>query len=190
MDLDLYDCPHCRTSSVLPTDEGLCPNNCKEALGLSEDMHVEAPIAAEETPKEAEDTARVEILVECKNHQGVGAFARCAECMGDFCADCLIEISGEHIWRRCGARMIQEDTTIACKEASNALKFALVGLLVIGIVLEPIAIVKALRAKKMIAADGRLRGSGTANAGLVIAIIYLVMIMLLFYLISLNTFNR
>jgi len=186
MDLGLYDCPHCRTSGVLPTDEGLCPN-CKEAIDLSKDKHVEAPIAAGETPEDADEKPKDEVLVECKNHQGVGAVDRCAECMGDFCGDCLIEISGEQICRRCGARMVQEDTTIACKEASDALKFALVGVLIIGIVLEPIAIVKGLRAKQMINSDSRLRGLGKANAALVIAIIYLVMIMLFFWVTFLNT---
>ena len=189
MDLDLYDCPHCKTSGVLPTDEGLCPN-CKKAIDLSKDKRVEVTIAVEKAPIEAEEKPKVEILVECKNHQGVGAFGRCAECMGDFCYNCLIEISGEQICRRCHALMIQEDTTIACKEASNALKFAVIGVLIIGIILEPIAIAKALRAKKMIAADRRLTGSGKANAALVIAIIYLVLITVFFYLISLNTFNR
>jgi hypothetical protein len=185
MDIELYDCPHCRTSGVLPTGEGLCPN-CKKEIDLSKDKHVEESMTAEKTPIEAEEKAMVEILVKCKNHQGIGAVDRCSECMGDFCADCLIEISGERYCRRCGAMMIQEDTTIACKEASDALKFALVGVLIIGIVLEPIAIAKAVRAKKMINSDRRLTGSGKANAALAIAIIYLVMITLFFYLMFFN----
>ena len=82
--------------------------------------------------------------------------------------------------------MDQEETTIACKEASDALKFALIGVLIIGIILEPIAIAKALRAKKMINEDSRLTGSGKANAALIIAIIYLMMISLFFYLVFSN----
>ncbi len=185
MDLDIYDCPHCNTSGVLPTDDGLCPN-CKEALDFIEDKHVEGPKVVEKAPIEAEEEPKEEILVECKNHRGVGAFDRCSECMGDFCYDCLIEISGEQFCRRCGAMMIQEDTTIACKEANSALKFAIVGVLIIGIILEPIAIAKALRAKKMIKADSRLTGMGKANTALAIAIIYLVMIMVFFYLVFFN----
>ena len=125
----------------------MCPN-CKKALDLSRDKHVEGPIAVEKAPIEAEEEPKEEILVECKNHRGIGAFDRCSECMGDFCYDCLIEISGEQFCRRCGAMMAKENVSIACKEASDALKFAIVGVLIIGIILEPIAIAKALRAKK------------------------------------------
>ena len=126
------------------------------------------------------------LFVFFQNHQGIQAVDSCAECMGDFCADCLLEIQGEQYCHQCNAMLMQEDVTIVCKEASSALKFAVVGVLVIGVILEPIAISKALKAKKMIKADQQLTGLGKANAALAIAIIYLVFIITLFYLMFTN----
>jgi hypothetical protein len=60
-----------------------------------------------------------------------------------------------------------------CPEANEALKYALFGLLCIGIILEPIAISKALAAKKKIAANPGMAGSGKATAAMVIASIAL-----------------
>jgi hypothetical protein len=59
--------------------------------------------------------------------------------------------------------------------ADEALKYALIGILCFGIVLEPMAISKALRARKMIEANPALTGSGKANAALVIAILILLL---------------
>ncbi len=186
MDLNLYDCPHCNTPGVLPTDDGLCPN-CKKAIDLAEDRSVNTAIVAKETPNVAKETPNGEGFMECKNHQGVQALDRCADCMESFCANCLIEILGERYCHRCNAMMIQENVTIVCKEASDALKFAIVGVLIIGIILEPIAILKALKAKKMINTNPRLTGSGKATAALIIAIIYLLLITIFISVFYLNT---
>ena len=113
MDLDLYDCPHCNTSGVLPTDYGLCPN-CKKAIDLAEDRSINTAIAAKETPNS-------ESFIECKNHQGIRAVDRCTECMESFCANCLILIQDEQYCNSCNAMMIQEKVTVPCKEASDAL---------------------------------------------------------------------
>jgi hypothetical protein len=59
--------------------------------------------------------------------------------------------------------------------AGEALKYALIGLVCVGIILEPMAISKALKAKKEIAADPRQTGEGKATAALVIGIIGLVL---------------
>lgn len=64
-----------------------------------------------------------------------------------------------------------EQATVENETAKDALKYALIGLICFGIILEPIAITKALRAKKEIAADPRQTGEGKANAALIIAII-------------------
>ena len=77
--------------------------------------------------------------------------------------------------------MIQEGETLRCKQASDALKIAIIGLIFFGIILEPIAISKALKAKKMISDDPRLTGLGKANAAIIIAIIYIVAILILFW---------
>ena len=61
--------------------------------------------------------------------------------------------------------------TMPCKEANDALTCAIVSIFCIGIILGPIAIVKANKAQKMIQADPRLKGSGKATAAKVIGII-------------------
>jgi len=74
-----------------------------------------------------------------------------------------------------GAPPIVEEATIPCKEAGEALTYSIVGLFCFGIVLGPVAISKALKAKKMMALNPRLTGSGKATAGLIIGIIALVL---------------
>jgi hypothetical protein len=49
--------------------------------------------------------------------------------------------------------------------------YAIVGLFCFGIILEPIAIIKGFKAKKQIAMNPNLSGSGKATAALVIAFI-------------------
>lgn len=85
------------------------------------------------------------------------------------------------------AEMETSERTFPCKEASDAFKFAIIGLLIIGIILEPIAISKALKAKKMINSNPRLTGSGKANAAIIIGIIYLILIITLILTMWINT---
>jgi hypothetical protein len=119
--------------------------------------------------------------MECKNHPEVTAVDRCAGCAEPFCADCLVEIQGQKYCGACktmalrGAPPIAEEATIPCKEANEALTYAIVGIFCCGIILQPIAISKALKAKKMIAMNPRLTGSGKATAGLIIGIVGLVL---------------
>ncbi len=74
-----------------------------------------------------------------------------------------------------GSPAIAEEATMPCKEASEALIYAIIGLFCFGIILGPMAIVKASKAKKMIAMNPRLTGSGKATAAMVIGIIGLVL---------------
>lgn len=67
-----------------------------------------------------------------------------------------------------------------CKEASEALTFAIVGLFIFGIILGPIAIVKANKASKMIQADPRLQGAGKVTAAYIIGILIILAHVLLF----------
>ena len=73
-----------------------------------------------------------------------------------------------------GGGPIIEEATIPCKEANEALTYGIVGMFCFGIVLGPVAISKALKAKKMISMNPRLAGSGKATAGLVLGILALV----------------
>lgn len=114
--------------------------------------------------------------MDCKNHPGLGASERCAGCAEAFCGNCLVSLHGKTYCAACKVMAVQgapviETATMPCPEASEALKYSLIGLLCFGIILEPIAISKALKAKKMIEANPRLTGSGKANAALIIGII-------------------
>jgi len=74
-----------------------------------------------------------------------------------------------------GATPMIEEATEPCPEANEALKYAIIGIFCLGIILGPIAISKGLKAKKMIAMNPRLAGSGKATAAIVIASIALVL---------------
>jgi hypothetical protein len=119
--------------------------------------------------------------MQCKNHPEVPAVDRCAGCAESFCANCLIEIQGQKYCASCktmalrGTPPMVEEATIPCKEAGEALKYAIIGIFCFGIILEPVAISKALKAKKMMAMNPRLTGSGKATAGLIIGIVGLVL---------------
>ena len=68
-----------------------------------------------------------------------------------------------------------EAATIPCKEADDALKYAIIGIFCFGIILEPIAIAKASKAKKMMQMNPQLTGSGKATAAMIIGIISLIL---------------
>jgi hypothetical protein len=118
--------------------------------------------------------------MDCKNHPGVAAVARCAGCAEPFCGNCLVDIQGQKYCASCKVMAVQgapmvESATIPCKEANEALTYAIVGLFCFGIILEPIAIMKANKAKKMMALNPRLAGSGKVTAAYAIAICGLVL---------------
>jgi hypothetical protein len=119
--------------------------------------------------------------MQCKNHPEVAAVDRCSGCAEPFCSDCLVEIQGQKYCGACktmalrGAPPIAEEATIPCKEANEALTYSIVGLFCFGIILEPIAISKALKAKKMIEMNPRLTGSGKVTAALIIGVVGLVL---------------
>jgi hypothetical protein len=68
-----------------------------------------------------------------------------------------------------------EEATLPCKEAGEALTYAIIGIFCFGIFLEPFAISKAIKARKMINLNPRLTGSGKATAALIIGIVSLVL---------------
>ena len=74
-----------------------------------------------------------------------------------------------------GTPVVAETATIPCKEANEALTYAIVGIFCLGIVLEPIALVKASKAKRMMEMNPQLTGSGKVLAARIIASIALVL---------------
>lgn len=119
--------------------------------------------------------------MQCKNHPEVEAVERCAGCAEPFCSDCLVEMHGQKYCGSCkvmalqGQPVVVEEATVPCKEANEALTYAIVGLFCFGIILEPIALSKASKAKKMIEMNPRLQGSGKVTAAYIIASIGLVL---------------
>jgi hypothetical protein len=101
--------------------------------------------------------------------------------MEPFCPNDLVNIKGRRYCASCKVMALGsqppvfESVTEVCKEANEALKYAIIGLFCFGIILEPIAISKALKAKKMMAANPNLTGSGRATVALIIAIIGLAL---------------
>lgn len=118
--------------------------------------------------------------MQCKNHPGVAAIDHCAGCAEAFCQNCFVEIQGRRYCGACKVMALQGQpvaaaATIPCKEADDALKYAIIGIFCFGIILEPMAIVKAVKAKGLINANPNLTGSGKATAALVIAIVGLLL---------------
>lgn len=118
--------------------------------------------------------------VQCKNHPEMPAVDRCAGCAEPFCANCIVELHGQKYCGSCKVMAVQgqpivEEAMIPCKEASDALKYAIIGIFCFGIILEPIAISKAIKARKMISLNPNLSGSGKATAALIIGIVSLIL---------------
>jgi hypothetical protein len=72
------------------------------------------------------------------------------------------------------AAAFAEATSIPCPLAKEALILAIVSVFFVGFILGPMAIYKANRARKMIAADPSLSGDGKAIAALVIGTVALL----------------
>ena len=113
----------------------------------------------------------------CKNHENEASVAACAGCSQAFCENCLVEVRGEKFCASCKMSAVsdapppvEESHMLPCKEAGEALKYALVGILCFGFILEPVAIYRALQAKKKIKTNPNLSGAGKATAALVIGI--------------------
>jgi hypothetical protein len=107
----------------------------------------------------------------------VPAIASCTGCAENFCGNCLVDIGGKKYCAQCKTMAVSADAGPrgVCEEAGSALKYAIIGIFCFGIILEPIALIKALNAKKQIAANPNLEGSGKATAAMIIAIISLVL---------------
>lgn len=110
----------------------------------------------------------------CKNHPDVAAVDRCAGCAESFCGNCLVEIHGQKYCGSCKVMAVQgqpvvEEATLPCKEANEALTYSIVGIFCFGIILEPIALIKASKARKMIQMNPRLTGAGKVKAATIIA---------------------
>jgi hypothetical protein len=92
-----------------------------------------------------------------------------------------VELQGQKYCAACkvmalpsGERVLEEATE-PCAEAGEALKYAIIGIFCFGFILGPIAISKAVKARKTIEGNPRLTGSGKATAALVVGSIALAL---------------
>jgi hypothetical protein len=118
----------------------------------------------------------------CQNHPLAVAAAQCNGCAESFCANCLVPMNGGRYCASCKSMALPTGggaTAVAItresEDAAKALKYAIIGIFCFGIILEPLAIQAALRAKKEIEADPTIGGLGKANAALVIGSVALVL---------------
>lgn len=115
----------------------------------------------------------------CRNHPQTSAVATCAGCAEPFCHNCLVQMGGQNYCGSCKVLALNgrvptlENRMRPCTEAGEALKFALIGIFCVGFILGPMAIAKAVNAKKLMRDDPALLGSGKANAAIVVGIIVL-----------------
>ncbi|MFO1512093.1 MAG: DUF4190 domain-containing protein [Verrucomicrobiota bacterium] len=116
----------------------------------------------------------------CKNHPETAAEERCSGCAELFCGECLVEVLGQKYCGSCKVMTVKgpppiEEGNEPCEAASKALTYSIVGIFCFGIVLGPMAIAKAIEAKKQIRDDPRLAGLVKANIGLLLGITVLAL---------------
>jgi hypothetical protein len=68
-----------------------------------------------------------------------------------------------------GQPVLDEEPTVPCPLANEALKYAIFSIFCFGLFVAPAALVKASQAKKLLAADPRLQGTWQVTAATVIA---------------------
>ena len=114
-------------------------------------------------------------MSQCQRHPATAAAAPCAQCAAPLCEDCRVTAQGRSWCRACltaTVALLPPPTagTIRCREADQAFRLALIGIFVLGPVLEPIALVRASQARRLIAADTRLAGDAKVAIATAIAV--------------------
>ena len=114
--------------------------------------------------------------MECRNHPATAAGDRCVGCMEPFCPNCIVTVRGRKYCASCkemalgGKTPVFQSVTQMSDEAKEAIKYALVGFLCVGIILGLVAVNKAGKAKQMMKANPSLLGWGTATAAQILGL--------------------
>lgn len=119
------------------------------------------------------------LQMQCKNHPETAAVGTCPGCAQPYCSDCLVEILGRKYCGGCKtmalgeAPILTDDDVEPCQEAKEALIYALISFFGcgIGVLLGPLAVIKAMQARKRLGANPRLGGSERVAAALVIGVV-------------------
>lgn len=116
----------------------------------------------------------------CKNHAETAAVERCVGCAEPFCGDCLVEVLGQKYCGSCKVMAVKGPPPIQegdekCEAADKALLYSIIGIFCFGVVLGPMAVAKAMEAKKEMRANPRLAGVAKANVGMLLGFAVLVL---------------
>ena len=110
----------------------------------------------------------------CLNHSDREAVSSCSVCAEPFCASC-VDAPGpgatcNQCLRQTRAASLAPVDTEATALAKEALKYAIIGIFCLGIILEPIALIKANKAAKMMR-EGPVpsNGAGKVTAARIIS---------------------
>lgn len=115
-------------------------------------------------------------MATCTNHPAVEASQFCVGCGRPFCNDCLVDLQGAKYCAACKNTRVRDLQRVeAYKLPGEALTYSIVGLFCCGIILEPIALSKALQALKEIDGNPSLPGKEKAVAAKWISIVGLVL---------------
>jgi hypothetical protein len=108
----------------------------------------------------------------CLNHPEVPTERRCGQCGQPFCEDCLVDIQGRPICSTCKAlvlRDMQRRGGTRNKLAHDAFMYSLVGMVICGVVLEPMALLKGIQALQQFKQDPSLPDRWKAVTAVVIS---------------------
>ncbi len=115
----------------------------------------------------------------CQNHPADAAAGTCAGCAEPFCASCLVSVRGATYCGPCKSMAlagITPEAVMINQDARTALWLAMLGLFCwLGLILGPVAMVKASKARRQIAADPAMGGTGWANAATVVGAVVLLL---------------
>jgi hypothetical protein len=106
--------------------------------------------------------------MECRNHAGTAASASCDACAEPFCAACLVNVRGAPHCSQCKLSAVGPGPEVGepSPAATSALRWSIGAFFCFGFVLGPIAISKALKAKKELDSSHSQRGRGRADAAI------------------------
>lgn len=115
------------------------------------------------------------VLMECRNHSGVPAAERCTGCAEGFCNECLVEVAGQKYCASCKVMAVKGPPPVQegdkpCETAGKALTYSILAFFCFGIIFGPIAVSKAVEAKKEIRQNPELAGLAKANVAMLLGI--------------------
>ena len=113
--------------------------------------------------------------MQCRIHALAKTEERCAGCAEPFCQTCLVEVVGRKYCGACKVTAVKAPPSLigegeaSCEAATKALTYSIIGIF-FGLAFGPLAIFKAIEARKQLAEDYRFYGLAKANVALLLGI--------------------